>query len=516
VSIADPSTEIAFPLSATLPEAALRRVMLLRAYEQAGPDNPWWTPADAAWATRVALDEAPTAKPGAWLDFRARHALRRLLPRDLGLQRWVGVDGGGRSGLRWVGVGLAVALGLGLVAEFAPGQRIDLLAPATWGLVGWNLLVYLLLLGSVLRRLVARPDRPAPAGAPEKALVRAGWLRRTIARLMQPFASGSAPAQAFAQDWLVRSADLRAQRAAGWLHTAAAMLALGLIAGMYLRALVLDVRAGWQSTFLHPDTVHGLLAVLLAPARTLTGLPMPDAAAVATMQLGPDRIASAPAGDWIHLLAATLLLAVVLPRALLALTSLLRAGWMAQRLPLPLHEPYFQRLLAARGLPRGAVPVLPHADALDADAALALRELLAAVIGPQVQLQIASPLAHEPAPAVDLPLPADAPLRVLRVAMTATPEAEVHGRWMRVLRGTAAGAGGDSSPAPALQLLLVDEAGWRRRFADQPQRGEERRAGWRQLADAAGWPLLFVDLSSPTQARAAAPALAALLRGPVA
>jgi hypothetical protein len=77
---------------------------------------------------------------------------------------------------------------------------------------------------------------------------------------------------------------------------------------------------------------------------------------------------------------------------------------------------------------------------------------------------------------------------------------------------------GEGAAAASLptQVLLVDEAGWQRRFADLPQRRDERRAAWRALAEAEAWPVLFVDLASAAQARAAAPALQALLRGPAA
>ena len=60
-------------------------------------------------------------------------------------------------------------------------------------------------------------------------------------------------------------------RIAALLHVAAAAVAIGLLGSMYLRGLVLDYRAGWQSTFLQADTVQRVLSTLLAPATALTG-----------------------------------------------------------------------------------------------------------------------------------------------------------------------------------------------------------------------------------------------------
>ena len=62
------------------------------------------------------------------------------------------------------------------------------------------------------------------------------------------------------------AAPLATARIALCLHAAAATLALGLMGGMYLRGLVLDYRAGWQSTFLQADTVQAVLSTALAPA----------------------------------------------------------------------------------------------------------------------------------------------------------------------------------------------------------------------------------------------------------
>ena len=49
---------------------------------------------------------------------------------------------------------------------------------------------------------------------------------------------------------------LHAQRL---FHLGAAVLAIGLIAGLYVRALALRYEAGWESTLLGPPEAHALL-----------------------------------------------------------------------------------------------------------------------------------------------------------------------------------------------------------------------------------------------------------------
>ena len=134
-------------------------------------------------------------------------------------------------------------------------------------------------------------------------------------------------------------------RAAVMLHLAAAALAAGLIGGMYLRGLVLDYRAGWQSTFLEAPAVHAVLQPLLAPATAVTGIAIPSVDTLAAQRVGPDGRGSADAAPWIHLYAAMLALFVVGPRLLLALVAALQSWWLARRWALPWQDAYFQRLM---------------------------------------------------------------------------------------------------------------------------------------------------------------------------
>jgi len=371
---------------------------------------------------------------------------------------------------------------LGLAMDVLGGsQRINLLAPPVWAVIAWNVVVYLSLLLPVPKRARA-------------------WLARRLARP----AGGSAPLQACGQAWARHGWPLTLARAALLLHLAAAALALGLVAGLYLRGLVLDFRAGWQSTFLDATTVRAVLATLLAPAVAATGIAVPDAAAIEALRVGPDAVATASAAPWIHLYAAMLAICVVLPRLGLALGSAWRARWLSHRVALPADDPYFQRLLREHrgGTPR--VQLLPHGAAPSAPAALGLRALLAQVLGPGLQLAVAAATAYGDEEAAESIAPEPgATLRLALVDLGATPEEDTHGRFLQALKAAAPGV-------PL--LLLADATAFDRRFAGTPGRSAERRQAWQKLAETHGVGWVAVALEAPDLAAAEAALEAALSR----
>jgi hypothetical protein len=430
-------------------EDEARRVVLVQVHE-AGEPSPLWTEDDRLWASRAARqDGAPDFER--FVVLRARHALERLLPRDGAARRWLQ-----RRAWRpaWVAGMALLAFVLGAAADhIGSPQRVDLLAPPVWAIVAWNLVVYVGL-------LVPHPAR---------------GLRRSLARRWQ---GGPRGVRAL---WALPATPLALTRAALALHVAAAALALGVVGGMYLRGLVLDYRAGWQSTFLDAPLVQGVLNVALAPAAAVTGIGVPD---VAPLRLAPGSAASASAAPWIHLYAATLLLAVVLPRLALAFAAGVRALLLARRFPLPLQGAYFERLKLQQQGGRAFVDVRPHGAPLTAQAALGLRALLAAVWADALELRIAEPVGYgneeQAAPA-----PAGATLRLALFDLGTTPEDEAHGRLIDTLRG----------PLPL--LVLADEAAFRRRFGTLPERMAERRAVWQRFAERHGARLVSVDLETP-------------------
>ena len=302
-------------------EDQARRVLLVQAHEPAlVPGTAYrddalqrlWSPEDRAWATRQALAAVgDKAAPEAFVIARAGAALQRLLPRAPQAQRWL-------DRRIWHPAWAVLALLAGfiggvLVDQLGPPQRVNLLAPAVWAVVAWNLAVYAALL------------LPMPGHGLRSGLAR--WWQRS--------------GEHFALLWSRHAAPLTGQRVALVLHLAAAALALGLIAGLYLRGLVLDYRIGWESTFIDAPLVETALGMLLGPASALTGIAIP---AVAPLRLAPGAQATASAAPWIHLLATTLLWVVVVPRTLLALVAQVRARHRSRQFQLPLDTPYFESL----------------------------------------------------------------------------------------------------------------------------------------------------------------------------
>ena len=446
---------------------------MVQAYETGPGESTPWKAEDGVLATRLARETTPPdAAPERYLDERARHALHLLAPRDKTVAR--ALD---RRLWRadWVALALLLgaASGLAMDALGSSGQHVNLLAPPVWIVIGWNLLVYLSLL--------------LPAAVVPKRV--RGWLARRLGR-----AGGGAPLRAYNAAWARQGWPLALARAALLLHLAAAALAAGLVAGLYLRGLVLDYRAGWQSTFLVADNVRVILSTLLAPAVALTGIAVPDAAALEALRVGPDAVASASAAPWIHLYATMLALFVGLPRLVLAGWAAWRAARLSRRFPLPLNEPYFQRLLREH---RGGTPqlqVLPHGAAPAAQAALGLRALLEQVYGPGLKLTVAAATPYGDEERAG-PAAAGATLRLVLVDLGTTPEEESHGRFLQTLRQVA--------PEVPL-LLLADESDFRRRFAAVPERLAERRRAWQALAatHGAGWVGAALDAPDPTAAAA--------------
>jgi hypothetical protein len=232
---------------------------------------------------------------------RAQLALERLgdryriLPRVVGSLRW-------RPWLAYAVVAAAFLVGFA-VDRVGASQRINVLAPPVLVLLVWNLAVY----AAIAMGYVIRYGDASVAGPLRRAVMRLATRAPTIhARIGEPLSSALVT---LAADWARVAAPLYNARAARILHFAAAAFALGVIVGLYVRGIALEYRATWESTFLDPTTVRSLLAVALAPGAWVSGMAIPDVAQVSAIRAP----GSENAARWLHLIAATIAMVVIVP-----------------------------------------------------------------------------------------------------------------------------------------------------------------------------------------------------------
>jgi hypothetical protein len=467
-------------------ERSAHDVVLVRAIEATDGAREFWTDADRAWAGRTAAEIVGEQAPDdVFVGRRAALVLERLgdrFPKIGALSRVPTA----RGALAAVAAIAAFAIGA-LGVDIGPGHMINLLAPPVLALLVWNLAVYAALLVAL-----AASSRHRVARGPLRRTVVA-WFRdvaRPVARKPGvPRALAVAFAR-FAVDWPALAIPLWQQRGARLLHLAAAALALGAIAGLYIRGIALEYRAGWQSTFLDATDVARLLHFVLAPGAWLTGIGIPDAARLQAIAGGSAGENAAP---WIHLFAATILLIVIVPRVALAGAAWLRERHLARRFPLALDAAYFQRLLHARREGTAQVVAIPYSFDVPQPNREGLAKLMLRVFEGGVDLAWCAPVPYGDD---TLPgLPRAAPAGVVAVFnLTATPERENHGAFAAALAERIAGR------APL--AVVVDTSDFIDRFADQRRRLDERETAWREVLEPRRITPLFVRLVEPDLAQA--------------
>ena len=474
-------------------EQAARNVLLVRAVESTDRERTLITEADRAHAARAAgelarwsaSERGEQASAEQFIAKRGELLAVKLVERDRAFSKAANV----LAWRPWIGVALPIAaFAFGaFFQQIGDRQHINVLAFPLLTIVAWNLIVYVLIAIAALRRL--RSGGRTPSGI-RRAI--AGVARRGATR-----ARGIAGAAigAFVDDWTRASGPLLIARAGRVLHLSAALLALGAIAGLYVRGVVFEYRAGWESTFLDASQVHSLLSALLSPAARFLGMPFPD-----VVQLEAIRWPGSTgenAARWIHWYAVTVAALVVLPRLALAGWDRWQERRLEARFPVALEEPYFRRLLSGFAPHRMQLRVLPYSYTIDEAALHGLRAAAQAVLGDQTDVAIrpSVPFGAEASAANGLdPADRSVALSVALFNLASTPEHENHGAFLEALRPVA---------EPRL-LALIDESSYRRRLgaaAGARDRLAERRHAWSAFSSSHAVPVAFVDLAAPDLAQ---------------
>lgn len=474
-------------------EEVLRRILLVQAVEEADLDGTLLPPADRAAAGREAMRSVGASDPDRLLDARARTLVERLVARHPFVADFLATLAPSRARTVWL-IGIAFVLGAAMPV-LDGSHRINVLAFPLLGVVAWNFAVYAASVPWILRR--------TPRG---ETILRAGlattgsWLATRVVDRARAFNAPLAHAlHTFARGWFEASRPLHLTRAARGLHLAAAALGAGLVASLYVRGIAFDYRAGWESTFLDAGSVRVLLNAIYGPASWLTGIPIPDAAGLEAARWDQGLRGGVPAAPWIHLIAATTALYVVVPRLALALEAAWRARRLEAHMPRPASLPGYHRAAFARiegAVARLRAIVMPFACELTPGALARLVAWVQAAAGGPVDVSARESLPYGEEQryleTFDERGGGTADLVVLPFGLAATPEAENHGVVLAGVRDKlAAGHPG------ARLVVVIDEAPFAARMAATPQRIEERREAWRSFVKAHGLQAEFARLDEP-------------------
>ena len=487
----------------------LRSILLVKALEEIDQAGTLIPLADRSAATREARRAAgDAAAPGDGIGqgtlseasqrtgvVRSRILLGKIAARHPFVDTVLNLAGG-PAWAGWLVVALGLFLGFALSA--LDGTRhINILAFPMLGVVLWNLAVY----GAALfNRVRAGSTTKQPQRRTAEVLTHF-WMSFVARKVAKSEAFNVPLAHAlrrFTMEWFEIARPLLVARAVRVFHLSAVAVGIGLIAGLYVRGIAFDYQAGWESTFFDAPGVRLLLSLIYGPASFITGIPLPDAAYVETIRW-KDGLGGERAARWMHLLAATVALYVVLPRLVLALAGTISISrWSRRALLPPSLSNYFRIALGglAGATGRGLVIVIPYAYEPSAAARAGLRTLLPGALGEGITLDARAPVRYgdEEEFLHGLGDGGKPDVMVLLFNLATTPEEENHGAviagvrdWLTVKR-------------PEAQLLvLVDEAPYAARMTatgGAEARIAERRDAWQAFVAAHGLGACLVNLAA--------------------
>ena len=472
-------------------EQVARNVTLVKAIESADTSHEVLSEDDRMYASRSAKELAQwqaadsASKPTVehFLQQRSEQLIKRLSERNAAFASFYKRMNGGRL----LSLLPLVSLVLGFVLDrIADPHRVDLLSAPLLAILAWNVLVYVIML---VWLFIPRRTGWASESLMRKLALGTGSLPR---KLPKGLASGVAQ---FAGEWTEASTPLARARLAGTMHLAAALFAAGAIASLYMRGLMTEYAAGWESTFLNAAEVHSILAWLFTPAMIVFGLPGFSESQVAALHFSQSATGAGAGSLWVHLYAGTLVLFVVLPRLLMAAVAHLRALRLERWFPIDLDQPYFRQFAEHAGVTEpGVLRVLPYSFTVDEGRDKGLAVLAVKMLGERSRVILRPPCSYGEDPAValhgvDLADPSVTSTAIL-FGIAATPEREAHGAYIDYIA---------RAKVRGLKVLL-DESGYLERTGSQPgneQRMAERVHLWRQFCDYHGVPATLVNLQHP-------------------
>lgn len=339
------------------------------------------------------------------------------------------------------------------------GAVVNLLSPALLFVLFWQIVLYVLLfVGAVAGLLGFAPKWPG---------------RRLFAELLARVRMPAVKKQTLKERplWLSLLAPSLRFDAARAFHLAAAALGAGLLTGLAFRGIGTAYTVGWTSTWLagHEAWLANLFAATygLVPLE-IFGLSFPDAAAIADMNLRVNPEGSPDAAAWLLRLMGLVAGVVILPRLLLAFVADRRAK--AARTSFVWTEEEAEASASPQD-PASVSPALTGATVLTtvpADESLR-RRTATLLVQPNLHWRSIDVWKDEPQ---NVLASVDTEAAVLLFDGIATPEDEVHGRWLDAVAKRHNGT----------STLLVDLSGLEQQFGPDSERLTARKALWESFA----------------------------------
>lgn len=373
----------------------------------------------------------------------------------------------------FTGVLVFAAYLLGVLTDrfTSEGAVVNLLSPALLFVLFWQIALYVLLfVGAVAGLLGFAPKWPG---------------RRLFAELLARVRMPAMKKQTLKERslWLSLLAPSLRFDAARAFHLAAAALGAGLLTGLAFRGIGTAYTVGWTSTWLagHEAWLANLFAATygLVPLE-IFGLSFPDAAAIADMNLRVNPEGSPDAAAWLLRLMGLVAGVVILPRLLLALVADRRAK--AARTSFVWTEEETEATASPQNS-ASVSPALTGATVLTtvpADESLR-RRTATLLMQPDLHWRTIDVWKDEPE---NVLASVETGAAVLLFDGIATPEDEVHGRWLDTVAKRHNGT----------STLLVDLSGLEQQFGPDSERLTARKALWESFAAERHATLTFLRL----------------------
>jgi len=311
------------------------KILLIRSIEEG--DKTAFSERILADALAAAKDEKPGLN---WIEKRASYLFEHLSPWHQSILQLA------KAPAHWTLPVCFLALILGLATNLlGPSDKIHVIRNPVFFLVAWNILVYVALLLMVVLRKRTQIDsglhrrfspsaRPAPVAEPSHRrsaeTAKIPWAARYmmpriwqfVHKVMFGFHETRNLANLtsrFTMHWFSLAGSLVVARWRYLFHLAALCLATGAAVGMYFRGLFQGYEFVWASTFMTDEkTVSAFIKTVFGPGlfiSRLLNLGLSERVDVARLMTQQGDTSDA----WIHLFAITVVVAVVIPRGLLAL-----------------------------------------------------------------------------------------------------------------------------------------------------------------------------------------------------